>query len=297
MSREGIINALNEISKKRFIYLWISPFFVLYVVFYLWPLVFSFYLSVHSWQGIGPLTYIGGKNFLKLVNDDHFWAALYNTFYIWFLVVPIRTFLALVAGVILSSYSFKFKGFFRVIFILPYITAIVIVSVVFRVIFVQHGGWLNALLTNFGIEPIPWLNSASWSKISLGTVLIWRELGYYSVIMIGGLQAIPRDLYEVASIDGASRFQTFWRITLPLMRPVILFVLIVSTVWVFRLFGEPFILTGGGPQYSSTPLALLLYEEAFDFLHLGYASTIAITMFGFVLLTFVTQMKLIGRER
>jgi len=297
MSQGSIAKVLRGIGKKRFIYLWISPFFVLYAVFYLWPLIFSFYLSAHSWRGFGPLTYIGGKNFVKLLHDGHFWVALYNTFYIWFLVVPIRTFLALLVGVILSSHLLRFKGFFRILFILPYVIAIVVVSVIFRVMFTQHGGWLNVILANFGIEPIPWLSSTNWSKISLGIVLIWRELGYYSVIMMGGLQAIPRDLYEVASIDGANRFQTFWRITVPLMRPIILFVLIVSTVWIFRLFGEPFILTGGGPRYSSTPLALLLYEETFDFLHFGYGSAIAISMFGFVLLTFLAQIKLIGRER
>jgi len=290
-------SVLKQINKKKFLYFWICPFFILYCVFYLWPLLFSTYLSFHSWNGIGPIEYVGWKNFLKLLRDNHFWAALYNTFYIWFLVVPLRTFLALLVGVLLTSSLIRFKPFFRVVFILPYITALVVISVVFRVIFVQHGGWLNAMLSNLGIDPVPWLNSTEWSKFSLGIVLIWRELGYYSVIMIGGLQSIPRNLYEVAFIDGANRFQTFWRITVPLMKPIILFVLIVSTIWIFRLFTIPFLLTGGGPQYSSTPLALLLYEEAFDFLHFGYGASIAVSMFVFVFLTSLTQMRLLGEKK
>ncbi len=297
MNRGKISRVLWEINKKRFIYLWISPFFLLYSIFYLWPVLFSIYLSFHKWQGIGPMRYIGGENFLKLLRDAHFWTALYNTFFIWFFVVPIRTFLALLVGVILISSLLKLKPLFRVLFILPYITALVVVSVIFRIIFAQYGGWLNAILVSFGIKPIPWLSSQNWSKLSLGIVLIWRELGYYSIVMVGGLQGIPRGLYEAAFIDGANRFQTFWWITVPLMRPIILFVLIISTVWIFRLFTIPFILTSGGPQYSSTPFALFLYEETFDFLHFGYGSTIAISMFVFVLLASLVQVKFMRQKK
>lgn len=279
-------------------YLFISPFYILYSVFGVYAIFFSFFLSFYSWSGIGPWRWVGIRNYSLLLSADPvFWASLKNNLFLWTTIVPVITFLSLVFGVLMTSFFIKGKGALRTLYIIPYLTSMVIVAIVFRILYAHPGGWINAMLQTIGIVPIPWLRSTSWSKISISLMVIWRVLGYYALIMMGGLMGIPEQLYEAAKIDGANRYQIFFRITMPLMRPAIAFVMLVATVQSFIMFTEPFVLTGGGPRYSSISLGMYMYLVGFRYFKLGYASAISFIMFALIIVWCLFQAKYTLREQ
>lgn len=286
----------KEIKKCKFVYIWIAPFFVLFGIFGLFPIFFSVYISLHKWSGFGVPSYIGLSNFDMLFHDIKFWIALKNYIVIWLMIVPLRTFLALTIAYILNSASLRIAGLFRTVFFLPYITAMVIVAVIFRVMLSAPGGWVNLVLQFIGIGPIPFLSSTVWSKPAVCLLNIWRSTGYFIIIMLAGLQRIPPTLYEAAVIDGAGRIQSFFRITIPLMVPIILFVFTMSTIWLAQMLVEPLVLTGGGPRFSSTTMGLFLLQEGFFNLNLGYAAAIGIAMFGIIFIFSFLHLRLFPRK-
>lgn len=278
-------------------YFLISPFFIIFGVFWLFPLVYSFGLSLYKYSGFQPAKFIGLHNFLSLFRDERYWIALKNNVYLWLGMVPLRTFLALLLAVLLNSTYVKLKGFFRVVYLLPYVMAMVIIAVMFRVMLAYHGGLVNTMLHSIGFQAIPWLESNPWALISVLIAIFWQNLGYFMIIMLGGLQRIPQELYEAAKIDGASESQSFIRITVPLMKPVILFVIVMSTIWLSQIFAQPLILTGGGPGYSSTTLTLLMYRYGFEYFKLGYASSLVVTVFFIIFALTILQLKYLGEKK
>ena len=284
----------HRINKYKIAYLWISPFFILFLVFWAYPIVNTFVLSLQRWEIFGPKEFVGFANFEKLVGDGYFWRALANTLYYWVAIVPLRSFLCLVLAAILSAPSLKFKGFFRAAYLLPHLVSIIFVGVLFRVILAKEGGWVNVALGRlFNLRPIPWLVSTAWSKLSITLMIYWSSMGYFTIIMIGGLQRISQDLYEAARIDGARALRMFFAITVPLAVPTLFFVVMVSTISTFSLFEGPVILTAGGPAFSSTPLTLYLYSNAFDYFKMGYASSLAVVMFVIIIGFSVIQNRVL----
>lgn len=281
----------RDIRKYSFVYIWIAPFFVLFGIFKFFPILFSFYISLHKWSGFGVPRYIGLSNFGALFSDMKFWIVLKNNLFIWLMIVPVRTFLALMIAYILSSASVRFASLFRITIIVPFVISMVTIAVIFRVILACPGGWANLMLNLFGVAPVPWLRSSVWSKPSIVLLNMWRNTGYFTLIMFGGLTRIPKELYEAAVIDGAGRIQSFFRITIPLMAPVILFVTVMSTIWLNQMVVEPFVLTGGGPRLSSTTTGLFLLREGFENFNLGYATTIGIVMFGIIFIFSYFQLR------
>lgn len=273
-------------------YLFISPFYVLYAVFGVYTIFFSLFLSFHRWSGIGPWRWVGAGNYFMLLSRDPvFWASLRNNLFLWASIVPPEIFLSLVLAVLMTSFLIKGKGALRTICIIPYVTSIVIIAIVFRILYAHPGGWINATLRTMGIPPVPWLKSEDWSKISISLMVIWQFLGYYTLIMMGGLISISKQIYEAAEIDGASRYQIFFKITIPLMQPVIGFVMIIATVQNFMMFTEPFVLTAGGPRYSSITLGMYMYLSGFRYLKLGYASAISSIIFALIIVWCLVQVK------
>jgi ABC-type sugar transport system permease subunit len=281
----------SEIKKYKIAYLWISPFYILFAVFGIYPIFYSFVLSAFRWPGIGAWKFIGIENFVLLFKDELFWKVLGNTIFLLLAIIPLRTFLALVLAVVFNSPGVRGKQFFRAVYILPFVTSMILISIIFRVLLEYHGGWVNVSLGVLGIPPVNWLRDVGWTKISLSLVIGWRTLGYFMIIMLAGLQRISPELYEAARIDGAGTVQSFLRITVPLMRPIILFVLIISTIGVFQTFEEAFVLTQGGPRYSSTTMTYLLWLQAFQYSRLGYASSVALVLFFFIVLASVVQLR------
>lgn len=283
----------KTLYRHRWPYLFIAPWYLLYGGFMLYPVVYSFWLSFQDWRGARGINFIGLTNYQNLVADDIFRQALVNTFVIGLLYVPLMLFLALLLAVVLNSALLRMKTAFRAAIFAPYITSTVIMAMVFALIYNEQSGILNVVLGVFGIPRVNWTGSTEWSKVSVAGLLLWHWTGYNMILMLAGLQTISADLYEAAAIDGASARQQFLRITVPMMRPVILFTAVLSTIGTFKIFNEPYILTGGGPLNSSMTVLLYLYNQGFQAFKLGYASALAYVVVGIVFVLSVAQFRLL----
>jgi len=285
-----------EIYKARWPYLFISPFYILFLIFGVYPILFSLYLSFTEWKGLGPIKFVGLRNFELLLRDKVFWQSMTNGVILFFLYVPIMTFLALVLAVILNSKRVRGFRFFRTLLFIPYIMNIVAAGFTFRLMLNQKYGLVNALLEIFNIPPVPWLESVWGGRISLCLPVIWAWLGYNMVIMLAGLQTIPGELTEAALIDGASSTQAFFYVTIPLMRPVILFSVVLSTMGSFNLFSEIYNLTGGGPVNATITPVILIFDQAFGNFRLGYASAMSYLYFLILFVLTLLQFRYFGRQ-
>lgn len=271
-----------QIKKNKHCYLWLAPFFILFALFYVYPSIYGFLISLRNYDGIGKITdatFVGLQNYAKLFHDKKFWSSLRNTFALWAYIVPARTFLALVLAALLNSKKILGKKVYSMVVLIPYITAVTVVAIIFRIMMTTEGGIFNNLLNIIGIPNIEWLSSTSMSKISVAIMNIWRMVGYFSLVLLSGMQKIPTSVYEAAKIDGANSWKVFFKITLPLMIPEIFFVALMSTIWIFQNVGDVMVLTQGGPIGSSTTLVYYMYMNAFEYSKLGYASAITYVLF------------------
>jgi lactose/L-arabinose transport system permease protein len=286
-----------EIYKARWPYLFISPFYILFLIFGVYPILFSLYLSFTEWKGLGPIKFVGWKNFELLLKDKLFWHSMENGMILFFMYVPIMTFLALVLAVILNSKRVRGFRFFRTLLFIPYIMNIVAAGFTFRLLLNQKYGLVNALLEIFNIPPVPWLESVWGGRVSLCLLVIWAWLGYNMVLMLAGLQTIPGELTEAALIDGASPTQAFFYVTIPLMRPVILFSVVLSTMGSFNLFSEIYNLTnGGGPVNATITPVIVIFNEAFRDFRLGYASAMSYLYFIILFVLTLLQFRYFGQQ-
>ncbi|WP_439116314.1 carbohydrate ABC transporter permease [Paludifilum halophilum] len=288
----------QEIKKNTSVYAFISPFYLLFFVFGFFPILFSFYLAFQSWDGLGEIRFVGMQNFEALVQDPVFWTSVANTFIIWIQSTVPQLILAMILAFLLNAAFVRFKDFFRAVYFVPNITSIVAVAIIFASFFGTEYGLMNALLRLIGLEPINWLQSPGWIKTAIATMVIWRWTGYNTIIYLAGLQSIPNDLYEAAKIDGASRVQMFMYITVPMLKPVILFTVILSTIGGMQLFTEPQVLTygTGGTGNGGLTLVLYLYNQAFVNHYYGYASAIAWALFLLIVGFSFINWKLISRN-
>jgi lactose/L-arabinose transport system permease protein len=285
-----------EIYKARWPYLFISPFYLLFLIFGVYPILFSLYLSFTEWKGLGPIKFVGLKNFEVLLRDKVFWQSMTNGVILFFLYVPIMTFMALVLAVILNSKRVRGFRFFRTVIFIPYIMNIVAAGFTFRLMLNQKYGLVNAMLGTFNIAPVPWLESIWGGRFSLALLVIWAWLGYNMVIMLAGLQTIPSELTEAALIDGATPTQAFFHVTIPLMRPVILFSVVLSTMGSFNLFSEIYNLTGGGPVNATITPVIVIFNQAFGNFRLGYASAMAYVYFIILFALTLLQFRYFGQQ-
>lgn len=291
----------QKIRKNRWPYIFISPFYLLWVIFGLGPFIFSLYLIFARWEGLGPIQFVGLKNFqflFKPGGGEVFWKSISNGAIIFFMYVPIMTILAIVLAVILNSRRVRGFRIFRTLIFAPYVTSMIAAGFTFRLILEQDRGLFNVLLNMVGLPSVPWLENEWWVRVSLSLLVIWGWLGYNMVLMLAGLQTIPRELTEAAQIDGANPVQAFFYITIPLLRPVIIFSLILSTIGTFALFNEVYALTTvpGGPMRAILTPFLHIYNEAFQDFRFGRASAMS---YVYALLIFAAswmQLRYFGRE-
>jgi cellobiose transport system permease protein len=279
-------------------YVFVSPFYLIFLAFGLLPIVFSLAVSLYDWRGTAPASFVGAANYQLLLRDPGFFKALSNTVIVWAGSIPPMILLALVFAVLLNSQRVRWRGFFRTVYFLPVVTSLVITGLIFSFLFSSTFGLVNQLLAPLGIAPINWLANPAWMKPVLILALLWRWTGNDMVIMLAGLQSIPADLYEAARVDGASGPQTFWHITVPLMRPVIIFSAIISTIGTFNLCAEPFVLFGpdGGIGQAGLVTGTLLYENAFVYFKFGYGAALAWVVAVIVFILSMIQLKLGSRE-
>ncbi|WP_425466144.1 carbohydrate ABC transporter permease [Paenibacillus methanolicus] len=279
-------------------YLFISPFFLLFAVFGLYPIIFTIYLSFFKWDALGPMTYVGMQNYKWVVEDPTFWISFGNTLLISAMGTVPQLIIALVLAVMLNSGLTRMKKGLRVLYFMPNITSIVAVTLVFSTFFGNHGMG-NWLLNTLGFDDVAW-NSGWWGvKIAIASMVIWRWTGYNAIIYLSGLQSIPTDLYEAARIDGASRSQQMAYITLPLLKPFILFTVLLSTIGSLQLFTEPYVFLGqsgtGSTRQEGITMVIYLYSEAFRNSFFGTAAATAVMLFLITILFSVVNMWVSNR--
>ncbi|GAB3952102.1 sugar ABC transporter permease [Kribbella albertanoniae] len=276
----------------------ISPFFILFAVFGAFPILFSIWISFHSWDGIGAMKFVGFEQYSYLLGDPKFWQAIGNTMIIWVLSTVPMLLLALVIANALHNAT-RFRTFYRIAYFIPNVTSVVAVTLVFGSIFSNNFGLLNAFLQSIGLGKVEWLTQPWGIKIAIATIVTWRWVGYNAIIFLAGLQAISADVYEAAKVDGASPRQTFWRITVPMLRPVILFTAVTSTIGGLQIFTESRVLFGdtnniGGPGDAGMTIVSYLYQSAFIKNQFGYGAAIGWALFILIVLFSIINWRLIG---
>jgi lactose/L-arabinose transport system permease protein len=287
--------AIGSVWRHRWPLLFISPFFVLFAIFFLYPIVFSLWLSLHETRGLAEARFVGLENFATLLRDSHFWGSMANAVILFFIYVPVMTAASVVIASILNAGFVRLQGLWRALIFVPHITSMVAAGFTFRLILDKDSGYANAALGWFGVSPVPWLDDTWWARISIGLLMIWAWLGYNTVIMLAGLQTIPRELVEAAKVDGANRVQALLRITVPLLKPVIVFAVTLSIIGTFSMFTEPLILTRGGPARATETPVMQIFNTTFAEVKYGYAAAMAYVYFAIVVVITVVQFRLVTR--
>lgn len=286
----------RRLRQKQIIpYLFILPNLIIFVVFLFGPTLYSFAMSFTKWNALGSPEFTGIANYERLTTDPIFRAALKNTvFYTVGTVIPM-TVLALGLAVMLNT-VLRGRIVLRTIIYLPVVISWVAGSFIWQLIFLHPSGFLNEFLGLFGISPQVWTRDPALVLPAIIWMSIWKGLGFYMVIFLAGLQTIPATLHEAAALDGAGKWRSFFGVTLPLLRPTTLFVLVVGVIGSFEVFIPIYLLTGGGPGYSSMVLVMAIYRYGFTTYEMGYASAIAVALFFIILIVSIAQLKLFGRE-
>ena len=277
------------------------PFVIIFLVFMAGPILASLALSFTDF-GLRDLrnplgtNFIGLDNYIELAGDPTFRIALFNTAYFVLVGVPLTLGLGLAVALALDRGIRRFRTIFRVGYYLPVVTSIVAVAVVWRFVLNPDYGLLNMTLGAIGIDGPDWLGSPTLAMPSLIVMAAWRNLGFAMVLFLAGLQTIPVQLYEAASIDGAGRWAAFKSVTLPLLRPTLLFAVVITTIGYLQVFEEPFVMTDGGPLDRTLSVSMFMYEEGFEFFHQGYAAAIAWVLFVLVAIVAVVQFRLLRSQ-
>ncbi len=281
--------------KSRTGYWFALPYVIFFVTFVGYPLVFSFILLFHRWNIVTPMEWIGLKNFERLFQDPLFFKSIWNTVVFLSIHIPLQIVVALGFAVLLSS-RLKFRGFFRAIYFMPVVVSGVVVTILWQQLYAYDSGLLNRLLISLGMDKIPWIINPDVAMPSVALMATWKNVGIYIILFLVGLQNIPHELYESASIDGATATRQFFKITLPMLNPTIVVVVVLSTIGGFSLFIEPYVLTGGGPMESTLSAVLYIYNQAFYFGHMGYAATLGFVFALIILCVVLLQRKVIEAE-
>jgi cellobiose transport system permease protein len=281
-------------------YAYIAPFFTLFAAFGLFPLIYTAFVSLYrvELQTPGDMQWRGLGNYTALLSDDYFWLSLRNTFTIGVLSTVPQLVMALGLAHLLN-YKLRGRTFLRTAMLLPYATSVAAATLVFAQLFGHDYGLVNYVLGLVGIGPIDWQTGTVASQVAVSTIVIWRWTGYNALIYLAGMQSIPAELYEAAEMDGASRWRQFFHVTLPGLRPTIVFTVVVSTIGATQLFGEPLLFEGsisGGISHQYQTLGLYMYEQGWGFFHLGRAAAVAWVMF-LLILVLVGLNALIARRR
>ena len=274
----------------------VAPALIVIGVFFLLPVLAGLALSfsdfdIYALADLRNLRFVGLENYLQLLRTPLFWQALGNTLYFVVVGVPLSIALSLGAALLLHSHLARFKPFFRTALFAPVVTTLVAVAVVWRYLFQTRYGMVNYALDHIGIAPLDWLGDPHLAMPTIILLAVWKNFGYNMVIFLANLQAVPEEVYEAARIDGATLFQQLIHITLPILRPTLMLVGILTTAGYFQLFAEPYVMTQGGPLRSTVSVLYFMYEEGFKWWNFGVASTVAVLLFGLMFAVTWTLMR------
>ncbi len=287
----------NNKFKISAAYFFLAPAMVTIFVFFLVPVIAAFLMSftdfdIYSLGKFSFAQFVGLRNYAEIFKDPLFWTSLKNTLYFVIVGGPLSIAVSLAAALLLNSKLIRFKGLFRLIYFIPVVTTLVAVSILWRFIYHPHFGILNYILGFVGIHGIDWLGNPQWAMPAIILMAVWKNFGYNMIIFIAGLQNIPEDLYEAASIEGASAWNQFKNITLPMLAPTTLFVGIITMIGYFQLFAEPYVMTQGGPLNSTLSIVLYMYQEGFRWWNMGYSAALAFILFFIILIVSLIQIKI-----
>lgn len=257
-------------------YLLIAPGFLIYALFILVPILWTVAMSFTDYN-LKTFSFVGLSNYIQLFQDDVFGKSVLNTVIYSVITIPVTMALSLFLATMLNQ-KIRGKGFFRTLFYMPNIFSMVAVSMAWLYLFDTHSGILNRLLESVGLSPVGWVTSTSTALLSVAIMSIWNTTGYNMILFLSGLQSIPEYLYEAASIDGATRLQKFFKITIPQLAPTTFFVFVMACIHSFQVFGQVLIVTNGGPLNSTTTIAHQIYKNGFEYYKMGYASSQAVVL-------------------
>jgi multiple sugar transport system permease protein len=273
----------------------VAPYWVFFGLFVLYPLLFAFGLVFLRWDMVQPARFVGLENFEILLTDPIFYKALWNTARFLFVHVVLQIVVALALAIVLDA-PIALRGAFRTAFFLPVVVSGVVVTILWRQLYDTETGALNELLAVFGANPVGWLTSPDLAMPSIAVMATWKNVGFYVILFLAGLQGIPKTLYQAADVEGASAAEKLRSITLPMLSPVIFLVVVLSTINGFKLFVEPYVMTGGGPDNSTISMVHYLYKQAFDYQHMGYSATLGFALAAIILCVVLVQRRFLERE-
>ncbi|RPF54274.1 carbohydrate ABC transporter permease [Aquisalibacillus elongatus] len=283
-------------EKYAIIYIFFVPIFIHFLIFQVFPFMFSLVLTFMDWKVIGESEFVGLEHWKRFFEDDLAHRAIWNTvlFSIYYIIPTMA--LGLILALIINS-GVRFAGFFKGIFFLPVVTSFVIIAGIWGWMFQGTAdGMVNIILGFFGIEPQLFLSDSDQALMVLAGLSILKVSGSTMIYYYAGLQSIPNQLYEAARIDGANSLKMFWNITFPLLKPIHFYVAIITTIGSFQIFDSTFLLTGGGPNYSTTTIVYYLYEQGFTSLNLSYAAVLSYILFFIILVISLIQRKYLGKD-
>ncbi|HMN23351.1 MAG TPA: sugar ABC transporter permease [Ignavibacteriaceae bacterium] len=278
-------------------YIFLAPALSAIFIFFFLPVIAAFVMSftdfdIYALGNLSTVRFIGLDNYIKLFDDPLFYTALQNTFYFVILAGPLSIAASLGAALMLNSKLVKYKAIFRLSYFIPVVTTLVAVAIVWRFIYHPKFGIINYLLSLIGIAQVDWLGDTATAMPAIVLMSVWKNFGYNMIIFIAGLQNIPEDLYEASSIEGASGWQQFKSITLPMLAPTTIFISLITMIGYFQFFAEPYIMTQGGPLNSTLSVVQYMYQEGFKWWNMGYSASIAFVFFFIILLGTIIQLKI-----
>lgn len=284
------VSKIPAVSETLIAWLFLAPALVLLGIFVIYPILYLGYLSFTAGSFTrGGIHLVGWRNYSRLVSDPEFWQVLGNTIY--FTIATVIPSLVLPLGLAaLLDRTVALRAFFRTAYFIPAITSLVAVGLGFRWLF-QTDGLVNQLLSSVGIAAIPWLSSLTWAMPVLIIFSIWKQLGFNLVLFLAGLQTIPTSRYEAAELDGANGWQQFWHITLPGLRPTLIFATTTTVIFTLRSFEQPYVITGGGPLNSTNLLVFYIYNQAFAQFDFGYAAAVTTLLLAITLVLVYVQLR------
>ena len=285
---------LKETTRAGWLFL--APALVLIGIFFFLPVLAALVLSftdydIYALGDASNARWVGLDNYLRLLQTPLFWQALKNTFYFALVGGPLSIAVSLAAALLVNAKLTRFKGFFRTVYFVPFVTTLVAVAIVWRYLYHPQYGLLNYVIGALGGPRIDWLGDPRWAMPSIILLAVWKNFGYNMLIFIAGLQAIPEELYEAAHMDGASAVQRFRHVTVPMLGPTLLFVSVITMIGYFQLFAEPYVMTQGGPLRATTSVVLMMYEEGFRWWRMGFAAAVAFVLFLVILLATLIQFR------
>ena len=286
----------KHFQKKKWLpYLLVSPYLIFVTVFVVFPVLFCFFLTFNKWNIISPMKFIGVDNYSRLLHDRLFWKAIGNTLKFLLLHIPLQLVVSLFLAYLLNQ-KIRAASFFRASFFMPVIVSGVVVTILWQQLFGYDAGLINKLLMSIGITKIGWLVNPDVAIYSIAVMATWKNVGLYVILFLVGLQTVPTQYYEAAKMEGATRWQQFYHITLPMINPTIFMVVILSTIGGFSLFIEPYIMTGGGPLNTTLSAVLYIYKQAFQYYNMGYSATLGFFYAVMIMTVVILQKKLIEKE-